>query len=306
MRDFSEYNVDLNEKKLRGALRVFEKQLQTLEGADILVDGVLTRGIVYNNINPLSEEKEFRELKVKKDVIIYHGSNIVYENENYIVVTDIDDHYVYYSCKIRKCNQLLKWKGKEEGVPCIFTSNSYGAKGETHTNQFISDFDSRAMVLVQRNSLTEKIYEGMRFILGSEWDIYEITKKIGASMDGMWHLTVKYTRRVDEDDIENGIAWNSYHITSDAPNNESAYSIVGVESIKFNSNGIYSINKKDIDILWEIDADSLRLGIAEIVSQDVTKCEVKPLKKDTVFTLCARAKDDNRLLATYTIVTTRK
>lgn len=306
MRSFSEYNVDFNEKKLRSASKIFEKQLQTSEGSDLIIDGIQERGIIYNDLNPLSEDKEYRELRVRRDLNIKRGGYVEYDKDTYIITSDIDNHFVYDNCKMRKCNQILKWKGQETGIHCIFTSNSYGAKGETHTNPFISDFDSRAMVLVQRNEFTDSIYEGMRFVLGSEWDIYEVTKKIGASMDNLWHLTVKYTRRVVEDDIVNGIAWNNYDIAT-SEKVGFIYSITGSESIIFNNIESYSFKSKDTTkVLWSIDEDSVKLGIAEIISQDSINCEIKALKKDTVFTLCARAMDTNELLTTYTIMTTRK
>ena len=51
MKDFSMFNTDINAINLRSGIKIFEKQLKGLEGQDIEINDILTRGIIYNHLN---------------------------------------------------------------------------------------------------------------------------------------------------------------------------------------------------------------------------------------------------------------
>ena len=179
MKDFSMFNTDINAINLRSGIKIFEKQLKGLEGHDIEINDIPTRGIIYNHLNDMSEKLEDRALNVRLDTDIKTGYYVKNEDDYYLVMTGIDNHYYYKNCKIRRCNQKLIWKGlKTTFIPCYITNSSYGSKGEVHNITQISDFDARAVILVGVNEYTNQIRNGMRFIFNhSKDDVYEVTKK---------------------------------------------------------------------------------------------------------------------------------
>ena len=280
MKDFSGFNLDLNEVNRRSGIKVFEKQLKSLEGHDIEINEVSTRGIIYNHLNDMSENLEDRALNVRIDTLIKKGDYVRNENEDYLVITDIDNHYYYKNCKIRKCNQQLTWKGINKIIPCYITNSSYGSKGELHNIEQISDFDARAVILVGMNEYTNQIRNGMRFIFNhSKDDVYEVTKKTTAynsnGTNGYMSLTCKYVKWVQEDDFDNNIAFNSFLEDNVDPSID--ITIVGEEYVLINNSSTYTITNAT-NIIFSLDEDTLLEGNAEIVSQDGTSCAVKVLQ----------------------------
>ena len=280
MKDFSGFNLDLNEVNRRSGIKVFEKQLKSLEGHDIEINEVSTRGIIYNHLNDMSENLEDRALNVRIDTLIKKGDYVRNENEDYLVITDIDNHYYYKNCKIRKCNQQLTWKGINKIIPCYITNSSYGSKGELHNIEQISDFDARAVILVGMNEYTNQIRNGMRFIFNhSKDDVYEVTKKTTAynsnGTNGYMSLTCKYVKWVQEDDFDNNIAFNSFLEDNVDPSID--ITIVGEEYVLINNSSTYTITNAT-NIIFSLDEDTLLEGSAEIVSQDGTSCAVKVLQ----------------------------
>ena len=282
MKDFSMFNTDINGVNLRSGIKIFEKQLKGLEGHDIEINDIPTRGIIYNHLNDMSENLEDRALNVKLDTDIESGYYVKFEDKYYLIITGIDSHYYYKNCKIRKCNQSLNYKGLNSNlIPCYISNSSYGSKGEIHNIEQISDFDARAVILVGVNQYTSQIRNGMRFIFNhSKDDVYEVTKKTTAynslNGNGYMQLTCKYVKWVQEDDFDNNIAFNSF--LEDNVNPSIDISLVGNENVLINDTQTYTINNVS-NITFKLDDDTIAEGNAEIVSQDGTSCIVKVLKE---------------------------
>jgi hypothetical protein len=281
MKDFSMFNTDINAINLRSGIKIFEKQLKGLEGHDIEINDIPTRGVIYNHLNDMSEKLEDRALNVRLDTDIKTGYYVKNEDDYYLVMTGIDNHYYYKNCKIRRCNQKLIWKGlKAAFIPCYITNSSYGSKGEIHNITQISDFDARAVILVGVNEYTNQIRNGMRFIFNhSKDDVYEVTKKTTAynsnGVNGYMQLTCKYVKWVQEDDFVNNIAFNSF--LEDNVNPSVDITLIGEEFVLTGSSEIYTINNAT-NVTFKLDDDTIAENNAEIVSQDGTSCVVKMLK----------------------------
>ena len=281
MKDFSMFNTDINAINLRSGIKIFEKQLKGLEGHDIEINDILTRGIIYNHLNDMSENLEDRALNVRLDTDIKTGHYVKNEGDYYLVMTGIDNHYYYKNCKIRRCNQSLVWKGlKTTFIPCYITNSSYGSKGEVHNITQISDFDARAVILVGVNEYTNQIRNGMRFIFNhSKDDVYEVTKKTTAynsdGVNGYMQLTCKYVKWVQEDDFDNNIAFNSF--LEDNVNPSIDITLIGEEFVLIGSSETYTISNAT-NVTFKLDDDTIAENNAEIVSQDGTSCVVKMLK----------------------------
>lgn len=211
MRDFSEFNSNLNEINKRSGMKIFEKQLKSLEGADIRIDEMPYRGIILNHLNDMSESKEDRGLNVQLDTPVKQGSYIFYDNEVYLVVSDIDNHYYYKTVTLRKCNQTINLKGWDKPIPCWGTNTSYGVKGEIDTN-FFTIVDGKIQFKVQKNKYTDMIQKGTRFMFNhSGRYIYKVVECENILNEGIYTITVdKDVTYNEKDDLVNNIAYNEY------------------------------------------------------------------------------------------------
>lgn len=300
MRTFDEYKRNHNDVKMRSGEKIFYKQLQGIEGRDIIVDGVECKGLVHNNINPMTENKEYRGLHTPKNVEIKHGSYVIHESEHYMVVTDIDNHYVYNSCKIRKCNQTLKWK--KDGIiheyPCIVSNDSYGVK-VLSDNEYVRTPNIKAQILIPNNEVTRTLVPDMRFIFNhSKFDIYKIVDISTVITNGTIILTTEKVVYEIEDDLENNLAFIKEDINKENSENTNkptvpiSYEIQGVEGFKQKEKATFTINP-NTDCYFYID-DFDTKNIASIESDSNGSCVVlgKAIKSNTWFTLYAKNKND--------------
>lgn len=217
------------------------------------------------------------------------------------IAMEIEDNALSPIAKVMYCNQLLRWINCKDGIPATFADSSYGSKGVIHNNEQLVDFDSRGVITVQKNKLTEEIFEGMRFILGSRWDIFTVTKKKGCKVDNIWELTVQYVKSLQEDDFETGVAFNK---ELDKVISVIDVVIQGLDNLKINSPSEYKLNVDTTNVIWSIDSDSLNYGIAQIVSQTNNSCIIKSLIADECFILTAT--DTNGIIVATLNITTSK
>lgn len=311
MRNFDEFRKNYNDMKLRSGGKIFTKQVEGIEGVDVIIDDVPRRGLVHNNINPTSE-KEYRSLHLPLGIPIKRGSYVNYLDEDYLVTTDIDNHYVYTSCKMQKCNQTLKWiqNGCIYEYPCIMANDSYGVK-VLSDNDYIRSQNIKAQIVIQNNEDTRKIIQDMRFVFNhSENDIYGVVDINTSLATGVITLTMEKVVYQKEDDLENNLAFSSVLIEGNEQSKDdndvnTSYVITGMDSVIHKENYQYSIEPltKCTFYLDEFDA----LNIAEIVSQDNGSCEVyiKKIMSNTWFTLYTKDENDKVLCEKKIEVTKR-
>lgn len=314
MRDFNEYARSHNDIKMRSGEKIFAKQIDGIEGVDLIVDKEPIRGLVHNNINPTSE-KEYRSLHVQNHVKIQRGSYVTYLGEEYLVTTDVDSHFVYKSCKMQKCNQTLKWKQHDKiyEVPCIMANDSYGVK-VLSDNDYIRSQNIKAQITIQNNENTRQIIPDMRFIFNhSETDIYSVVDINKSLNTGLIVLTCEKVVYQREDDLENNIAFSEVLLET---NNESGntisgspmvtYEIVGADSFVQQTVSKFSLNPPVSCKFYLQDFDAQ--NIAEIKSQTENgECEIfaKKCMSNTWFTLYVED-DDGQLLTEKKIKITKK
>lgn len=319
MRDFKEYSKNYNEVKLRSGEKIFSKQLDGVEGVDLIIDTIPVRGIIHNNINPTSN-KEYRSLHTKLNVKMQRGSYVKYFDEDYLVTTDVDNHLVYQSCKIQKCNQKLKWK--ENGIvyefPCIMANDSYGVK-VLSDNDYIRNQNIKAQITVQNNEKTRRLIPDMRFVFNhSKTDIYSVVDINKSLTDGLIVLTCEKVVYQKEDDIDNNIAFSGILLDSnknnEAENNEEinpeirkiSYEILGADSFVQQTVSKFTLNTQVKCKFYLNDFDAQY--VAEIQSQTENgECEIlaKKCRSNTWFTLYVED-EDNQLLAERKIKITKK
>lgn len=208
MKDFNEFNNNLNEVNKRSGIKIFEKQLKSLEGVDIKIDDIPCRGIILNHLNDMSENKEDRGLNIKLDTIIKQGSYVIYDNEIYLVISDIDNHYYYKTVTLRKCNQTFNLKGWDKPYPCWGDNTSYGVKGKIDTNYFTTT-DGKFQFKIQKNKYTDMLDKDIRLIFNHRY-AYKIVECENIKNENIYVITVEKDEiLVGKDDLVNNIAYNS-------------------------------------------------------------------------------------------------
>lgn len=315
MRNFDEYNKDYNDIKLKNGYKIFKKQLDGLEGVFIQIDGKKSKCLVINEENINSDKREFRTVCMEKEVLCEHGSYIKYHDETYLVVTDIDDHYYYKSCKMQKCKNILKWKIKDKifEYPCILANDSYGVK-ILSDNEYKRNQNIKAQILVQDNKDTKKIIQDMRFMFNnSKFDIYNVIDISASMINGVITLTSEKSTYRYEDDLDNNIAFSEVLLESNKPDDgkdekpqvPQDYEIIGNDNFKQIEECEYQISPL-IDCEFYID-DFDSQHIASIIQDDKKgTCKVKGIKtiSSNYFTLYA--KKDNVVIAKKKIDVLRK
>lgn len=303
MRDFNEYKKDFNGLKVYYGEKIFQKQLSSLEGVEILIDGIEAKCLIINDGNTYHEKKEFRTICMNKDVKCNHGSYVVYDNEQYIVVTDIDDHYYYKSCKIRKCNNVLKWV--QDGIvyeyPCILANDSYGVKQSTSSG-ILSELEIKTQIQVQNNEYTSEILPNLRVMFSnSKTDVYKTISINKSITSGVIIITCANDEfRPHEDDLMNNLCANE---NNNEVNEPVQFEIIGEDIIKHETQATYKLSPLNDSCHWSIDESSVELEIAKIVSQDSETCIIYgyKVKGSEFFTLYAK-NEDGTVLAKKTIV----
>lgn len=302
MRKFNEYKKDYNALLQAQGEKVFNVQLKGLEGTSVTIDNVENiHALIQNKDNINSEKNEFRNLCVTKDVNVKHGSYVIYDDEYYLVVTDIDNHYYYKSCKIKKCNNKVKWKDRTGVIyefPCLLNNDSYGVK-VLSDNDYIRTQNIKAQIVIQNNEVTEKIIPDMRFMFNhSEFDIYNVVDINKSITGGLITLTSEKSVLQVEDNLKENLAFSKILSSNNEevkPPITTEYTIIGDDSFKQNETATYNINPL-IDCTFYID-DFDSENIAYITSDVNGTCTIKGLKNttDNWFTLYARDKDGNEL-----------
>jgi len=206
MKDYSGY--DRIEDFTKYSKNVLMQNQLKYEGQDLLVDGVLTRGIIRNDQNPMSETKEDRSFIVDVSTSLKSGSYVNYDGLDYIIVTKIDTHKDYYKkCKIRECNQHFNLKGWDKPIPCWGDNTSYGVKGKIDTNYFTTT-DGKFQFKIQKNKYTDMLDKDIRLIFNHKY-AYKIVECENIKDENIYVITVEKDEILAKDDLINNIAYNS-------------------------------------------------------------------------------------------------
>lgn len=259
---------------------------------------------IVNVDNSVDEKKIY----LRPNTVLNKGSYIKYEEDIYLI-REFEKNLLSPMCKCIRCNQEIMLKGWDKPLPCYITNSSYGSKGEVFNNEYLGDFDARAVIQIGINKYVSDIIEGTRFIFNhSKFDTFETTKKNTTynSKNGIGYaeLTCKYVKNVQEDDLENNIAYN-YYLENNSETQGEIVTLEGGEDdrILLNSTMTYTINGID-KCVFILDEDTIENNIAEIVSFTDNTVTVKVLKPKMFQIECRSNK--GTLLCTRTLYGVRK
>lgn len=241
MRTFSdEYFGDHNQRILDDSIYMFEESLESLEGFDIIINNkTKTRAYITNNINEYLENKEMRAMSVRNEIELEKGDYIYFENKNWIVLTDIDNHKSHKRCKIVKCNRVINLIGCPQQY-AYADDSSYGQKGVINSTM-MTYTDGQVKLSTQNNEYTKSIPLGYRLIFGNDKNmVYEVSKNDIMTTEASRRIMIKKTDFDPRDDLENNIAYNEKklelngYVNPDIPIIETKYKIVDTKKYLHN------------------------------------------------------------------------
>lgn len=312
MKDYTNYRKE-PDMKMVSAKIIWKKNLKS-EGTNIKVNGENSE-IIENTNTPYfcivrnygieqKNDLEERIMYFDKFYSIKRGDYVEYNGDTYLTTSKRDkDNPVFDTIKMTWCNQVLTLEGMPS-QPCFMKNSSYGSKGIVTNNQYSSDFDSRGIIIVQKNKYTDKLYEGFRMIFNhSKNDVYQITKINSAFSVDYYEIICKYVKYVQEDDFENNIAYNPTreknikHCEMEIPK------IKGKDIVVVGTTEQYKLCGYDKEIIWTLDEDSVECDIAEIISTSGNVCTIS-FNKNEMCQIEARDKETNKIIEVFTIYPT--
>lgn len=214
MNDYSKYhNLNIKDKLKSDGRIIYDTQLD-FEGVDVDIDGVITKVLIQDYLNPMNENKEDRKLFTPPEILIKRGSYVtdILEDEIFIVLSKVDKGLVYNSCKIEETNNYLNFSlnGQPYSFPCVASRKNYTIGGVDKTD-FMTTNDSKMVLTVQNNQFVASIPHDFRFIIDDmAWKILTIDK---ISMRGLAVFVLKEDIFVLGDDKDDKIASNE-NVTS--------------------------------------------------------------------------------------------
>lgn len=157
----------------------------------IALDNV--KRIVFKDLNFVSESGDLFE----------------FDNEKWLI-TSTNNIDIIKSCVVQQTNNTLKFYQNEilYQIPCIIQSNISISQLNIENNKYISIPADKYIITCSNNSDSSNINENTRFILtGIAYSIIGIDN---ISSPGLLNIRIKKDQISSEDDLVNGIAYNSY------------------------------------------------------------------------------------------------
>lgn len=278
MKDYSNYYPSINDRVINDTEILFREKLNTLDGDDVLIDGVAEKVIIHNHTNPLDENKEDRKLLCLNNINIHRGSIVVHEGENYIVITDVDQNDVFKDCKIRKTNYPLKYQDKFGNIieaPCIATNATLYSIGVQET-KVITLPDGKLSIILPSNADAQQIDRGLRILHYKT--PYKVTF-VDYSKSGLIGLVLSEDELQDQDDLISGVAYNP--ITSAVtPIPTGTLILDGSDTLIINRTQSYEVKMDDGTLHsanYRFDLSDTTLGVITAVTD--MSCVIKGLSR---------------------------
>lgn len=209
------------------------------------------------------------------------GSYIKWKNRYWVLVhEDINSFETHRTFVMKKCNQILKYKykGKIYNIPISIGNLTLYSDG-LQDIRYTSTGDSKASISYGSNEITKTIDVGTRVMFTNKTTFrltnindYEYNGAYTGS-DGLIKSLVLQTALLNNDDIENNIAWNPDSIPNELPQDNK---INGEKFIYMGAKNKYSIVYTNNQIEWLLDNNYV---FCNIISQNDNECvlESKPL-----------------------------
>lgn len=213
--DWMTNTFSIKENTISKAKKMFDKQrYESAEGYEVLINGVLEQVLIQNHSNPINNSKLTKHIHCDINSIISSGSIVDWNNDKYLVLSQIENNLAYLSAKIQKCNQILKWKDSDDEIIeqyCIISKSNL-MKFNIDDNRYdVNTLDGSLFCFTPINDKTLSIVSKQRFYIGRQ--IYEVVGYDDVTNEGLIQFSFVLATDNVKDDKTNMIADNS-HLTN--------------------------------------------------------------------------------------------
>jgi len=191
-----------NNLLLDEAKRRFDVQrYQSLEGYDVIIDGVAERVVIQNHTNPLNQSKYDKKIHCTIDSNIHTGSIVEWQNKKWLVVSKIYDNLAYKTASISECNNTLNvYKNSIlYKVPCIVDDVTRLYSMGTDENKYIIQPSTDIIIRVPNNEVTVLIKRDEVYKIGlSNYKVVDVSDIINPGL-----LILKCTWSAEDQHLPN-------------------------------------------------------------------------------------------------------
>lgn len=200
----------------------------------------------------------------------------------------VDSHRRY---NLREINYSIDFKVNDEvfRLPCQSANGSLYYTGQEIAEKLKVGNKILTITIGEELKGSKMIFKGLRFLnkVNGVWEAYEITS-ISDTILGQLTLQALETRIKQEDDLDNGLAYNKkFDPENNDGNTNSTCEILGSDVIEMNTNNEYLVEgtfKSDMDFEFEIDIPEF----AEVRKISNKMCLLIPKKSNENITLIAK------------------
>jgi len=191
-----------NNLLLDEAKRRFDVQrYQSLEGYDVIIDGVTERVVIQNHTNSLNQSKYDKKIHCTIDSNIHTGSIVEWQNKKWLVVSKIYDNLAYKTASILECNSTLNvYKNSIlYKVPCIVEDAIRLYSMGADENKYIIQPSTDIIIRVPNNEVTTLIKRDEVYQIGlSNYKVVDISDIINPGL-----LILKCTWSAEDQHLPN-------------------------------------------------------------------------------------------------------
>lgn len=147
----------------RTQLRISNKIRGSLSYYTVIIDGQ-ERSVA---ITKTKEGRDIKNMYSMPNETFERGSLVEWMDNFWLIIShDVQDE-VYTSATIQQCNYLLRWINEDGNIierHCIITNNDRNSSGERE-NTKMTIGDNRLNLILAKDSETQKIHRGQRFLV---------------------------------------------------------------------------------------------------------------------------------------------
>jgi len=179
-------NVQLKQAKDRYDIQRY----QSNEGKSVIIDNTTTQVIIQSHLNPLNEGKYDKKIHMPIETVVNTGSIVEWENNKWIIVSNIDNIQAYKTASMIKCNNTFTFYDSTSTlhtIPCIISKGLISLDEQ----KIISTLDSEIAVQISNTSITRQIPMNNTFKIGLR--NYTITDINDITIPGLLLLKMVYS-----------------------------------------------------------------------------------------------------------------
>ena len=166
------------------------RRYYSAEGSTVTIDNTTAQVIIQSHLNPLNEGKYDKKIHMPIETVVNTGSIVEWENDKWIIVSNIDNLQAYKTASMIKSNNTLQFYSSTSTlhtIPCIISKGSISLDEQ----KIISTLDSEIAVQISNTAITRQIEMNYVFRIGMR--SWKVTNIDDITVNGLLILRMVYS-----------------------------------------------------------------------------------------------------------------